>query len=169
MAATAKELMGRKLVTVRDIDSLLSAYQLMKDNGFRHLPVENDEGDIIGVLSHRDIMRAAESEVIYEFGHIFEDLKLAKHLMVEDYMTSPVETVPSDTPLKLLAQKMLDKKISCYLATENDDVVGIVTTDDLLKYLVFTLDRETDDFMINIKTLFSNPFARFAALGGSGY
>ncbi len=169
MGATAREIMGKKLITVRDIDTLAMAHRLMKENRIRHLPVEDDEGEVIGVLSQRDIMRASESKISYEYGFIFEDLKIGNHLMVEDYMTSPVESVPSDTPLKLLAQKMLDHKISCYLVTEKEEVVGIVTTDDLLRYLVFRLDRETDDFMINIKTLFSEPFARFAAFGGSGY
>lgn len=167
MTATAREIMGKKLITIRDIEKLAVAHRMMKDNKFRHLPVENDEGDIIGVLSQRDVMRASESQITYECGFIFEDLKVSNHLMVEDYMTSPVESVPSDTPLKLLAQKMLENKISCYLVTEKDHIVGIVTTDDLLKYLVFRLDRESDDFMINIKTLFTEPFAR--AFAGSGY
>jgi CBS domain-containing protein len=169
MTATAREIIGKKLITIRDIDSLAVAHRMMKDNKIRHLPVENDEGEVIGVLSQRDIMRATESKITYEYGFIFEDLKIGNHLMVEDYMTSPVESVPSDTPLKLVAQKMLEQKISCYLVTEKGEIVGIVTTDDLLKYLVFRLDRETDDFMINIKTLFTEPFARVAAFRGSGY
>jgi CBS domain-containing membrane protein len=149
MAATAREIMARKLITIRDIDTLAVAHRMMKNNKIRHLPVENDAGDIIGVLSHRDIMRASESNISYEYGSVFEDLKIGNHLMVEDFMSSPVESVLGDTPLKLVAEKMLNNKISCYLVRIEGEIAGIVTTDDLLRYLVFMLDGETKASMVS--------------------
>ena len=167
MAATAKTLMREKLLTVNIEDSVAYAYKLMKENSIRHLPVRDDEGEICGILSHRDVMRAAESKMSFEFGFFYENIRVPTHLLVEDYMTSPVESLPSDTPLKLVAKKMLEFKISSFLITENGEVVGIVTSDDLLKYLAFTLEGTSDDWKLSLKSLFSEPFTRFANAAGN--
>ena len=167
MAATAKSLLREKLITVRIDDTVAYAYRLMKENSIRHLPVQDDDGEICGILSNRDVMRAAESDMSFEYGFYFENIRVPKHLLVEDYMTSPVEALPSDTPLREVAKKMLDYKISSFLIRDSDEIVGIVTTDDMLKYLVFALERSSEDWKMNLKSLFSKPFTRFAKAAGS--
>ena len=167
MVTTARNLMRDKLLTVNVDDTVAFAYRLMKENSIRHLPVRDDRGEICGILSNRDVMRAAESNVSFEFGFFFENIRVPSHLLVEDYMTSPVETLPSDTPLRLVAKKMLEFKISCFLIAEAEEVVGIVTTDDLLRYLAFTLEGASDDWKLNLKSLFTEPFTRYAKATGN--
>lgn len=59
------DVMTRNPITVREDESLWKAVMLMVEHGIRHLPVVNAEGDLVGVLSIRDALRAlvASSQV----------------------------------------------------------------------------------------------------------
>jgi len=136
-----KELWMRPLISVKESDRLLDAYLLMKQNNIRHLPVYDDSGEVTGILSDRDILRATTSSISLEKGFIFENLVIDRNIFVNDYMTTPVMSLPADIPEKIIAKKMIEYKISSFLLTEKNDVVGIVTSEDLLKCLVEVLEE----------------------------
>ena len=54
------EVMTGELVTVHPDDWIASALRLMRDIGFRHLPVVGEDGAVVGIVSTRDIIAAAE-------------------------------------------------------------------------------------------------------------
>lgn len=130
MITPVQKVMTQKLVTVKAGTSLYEAYRIMKDQRIRHLPVVDVMDDIVGILSHRDFSAVQDS----------------KTLAVEMFMTSPVEFVDRKMSLRSAILYMLEKKISCLLiADENEDAVGIVTTDDLLWHLAHLLSSEKEE------------------------
>ena len=130
MITRVKKVMTRKLMTVPVGTSLFDANQLMQEKRIRHLPVIDIMDDVIGVLSHRDLGAFPES----------------KNIRVEMMMSAPVEYVDKNMPLRKAILMMLEKKISCLLiADENEDAVGIVTTDDLLWQLAQILASEEEE------------------------
>jgi CBS domain-containing protein len=56
---TVAEIMTTELVTIAPDDTVAHALRLMRDIGFRHLPVVEDD-QVLGILSTRDIIAAAE-------------------------------------------------------------------------------------------------------------
>ncbi len=56
-------------------------------------------------------------------------------LLVRDIMTPTVYTVPEETPVAELARTMVAGRIHRLIVTRRDNVVGIVTTLDLLRLL----------------------------------
>ncbi|PWU18798.1 MAG: CBS domain-containing protein [Bdellovibrio sp.] len=142
MKTKVKAVMTKKLVTAKQGISLEAAYELMKTKRIRHLPVIDTKDDIVGVLSQRDL----------------SEIPNANKIPVDYLMSTPVEYVEENTNLRSAIFKMLEKKISCLLIVdENDEAVGIVTTDDLLWYLAHLLRRETEDApllsAINMQTI----------------
>ncbi|MGZ3796808.1 MAG: CBS domain-containing protein [Pseudobdellovibrionaceae bacterium] len=130
MITPVKHIMTKKLITVSMGSSLFEAYALMNANRIRHLPVVDSMEDIVGILSHRDL------NVIPDF----------KNIPVEWMMSSPVEYVDQNTSLRKTIFLMLQKKISCLLiADEEENAIGIVTTDDLLWHLAHLLEDETEE------------------------
>lgn len=122
-----KEIMTKKLITLPVGTSVSEAAALMAEKRIRHLPVVDEKDGIIGLLSSKDLPE-------------FPELKRAS---VEYYMSTPVFYLHQEVPLKEAIYKMLENKVSCLLVSdENNDAVGIVTTDDLLWYLVSKLDKE---------------------------
>ena len=127
---SVKTIMSKKLKTISAGSSLQDAYALMQESRIRHLPVLNESGEISGILTYKDVL--ADSTVLL--------------MPVEYFMSFPVEQMPENTSLKRAALKLLEKKMSALLITNDEqEVVGIVTTDDLLWQLASQLTNETDE------------------------
>ncbi|MBK7961117.1 MAG: CBS domain-containing protein [Bdellovibrionales bacterium] len=127
MTTTLKAMTSSSLITIPTGSSLDDAQALMKEKRIRHLPIVDEENTIVGVLSQSDIRVGL----------------MTQNMGVEMLMTSPVQALDQQTSLRLAILKMLELKISCLLITNNeDDVVGIVTTDDLLWHLAHMLKNE---------------------------
>lgn len=108
------DIMSTALVTVRAGDTLTSASAEMQVGVIRHLPVVEDHGRLVGVVSDRDLLHARGSKRISEV------------------MTRDVVTVRSDAPAVEAASIMLDNKISSVLVVDDGTLVGVVTQTDYL-------------------------------------
>ena len=58
---TAKDIMTKKIFTVKKTTSLIEAIKLMKDNNIRHLPIIDESEKLVNFISHRDIIGASYS------------------------------------------------------------------------------------------------------------
>lgn len=117
--------MTRKLITINRTATCAEASRLMTNYWIRHLPVVDEaEEFIIGMLSERDLL-AATSDI-----------------PVEEIMTTPLRTFSIDTPLRTVVDSMIEEKISAFLITKEDEIVGIVTSEDLLILLDELLKQE---------------------------
>ena len=117
--------MSTQVICINNQAPLFEAKQLMKEKRIRHLPVANYKNEIVGIFTERDLIGTDR----------FQDLP------VEIFASPNVEYVTADTPLRNVALKMLEKKISCVLLTDDQQkLVGILTTDDLLFHLTQLLD-----------------------------
>ncbi len=124
---TVEENMSKNLVTIRWDAPVSDASELLEERGFRHLPVVDDLGVVVGILSDRDVSRAMNPG---KPGFL-------TGASVSDFMSWPVLTVDQNLSLREAAQGMIDEKISAFLVTdEKKSVIGIVTSEDLLKTLV---------------------------------
>ncbi len=134
-----RDLMTPDVVTVQPGDSISKAHELMLDNRFRHLVVVDGDGDLVGLLTHRDLLRFALVERT--------DLPLSlqrgvlKRIRVEEAMTSEVETADADQGLQEAAAVMFDNKYGCLPVTEGSRVVGILTESDFVRYFLRTARR----------------------------
>lgn len=123
----AKGAMTESIHTIQWGSPMLAAHNLMNEKKIRHLPVVDKSGSIIGILSDRDISRAMNPR----------KPGFKKECLVDEYMSWPVATVDQEESLCEVAKKMIEDKISAYVVTnKKNDVVGIVTTEDILKYFV---------------------------------
>lgn len=153
----ARESMTRHLITVDCNATMADAYQKMIGAKIRHLPAINDAGEIIGIISDRDMQRAMQSSFIddVERRTLMEEAKFESNARVYDYMAWPVMTVDSKSDLKLAAEKMLKAKVSAFLVTEGNRVVGILTTDDLIKALIQVLSERPEPARWTLKRVIS--------------
>lgn len=127
MSMNIKQAASSHPTSVRAKDDLSAAYLRMKREGFRHLPVIDDSGDLAGIISDRDFQRANQGQG--------DDANFKAGAKVSEYMTSKVETLPEDTDLLTAVRAMIDKKISAVVVTRQGSMVGIVTHEDMLRVL----------------------------------
>ena len=139
-----KHEMTANVVTIRAEDTLDIAYAKMVRHEIRHLPVLDVQGNLVGILSDRDIQRSLKSQISYggpDGDFRSESCDFDPNTTVADYMTWPVKTLDKDVRLDIAAQRMMNEKISAFLVTENKKIVGILTTDDLLRVLISFLEK----------------------------
>ena len=125
------ERMTRDPVVIRDDTPIDEAMKIMRDNKIRRLPVLNNKGALVGIISERDLLYASPSPAtslsIHELHYLMSKIKVA------GVMTKEVITVTEDTPLEEAARIMADNKIGGLPVVSDGELVGIITETDLFK------------------------------------
>jgi len=148
MSVLAKDIMSRQLKTV-PVDLPVQQFSaFLTENSISGCPVVDADQQVIGIATLSDIADFHLNEVnsnVYELLPTNEE-KEARQLresMFKDIARTPVEVgdimspvlifMDQDTPVELLAQKMLEEQIHRIFIKSADDLVGIVTTIDLVR------------------------------------
>jgi CBS domain-containing membrane protein len=127
-----REIMMGSPVTLTPEDTLDLASDVISLGRIRHIPVV-EEGRLVGLLSERDLMGAAASQI---FGlKQRSKAALLKSVRIKDVMKKKVVTVGPQTPIRDAAHLMAEKKIGCVPVISEGTVVGLVTTTDILRYV----------------------------------
>ncbi len=112
------DLMSTALITVRASELVSDAHAEMESGAVRHLPVIDDHGRLVGVLSDRDLLRAAHER---------------RAPRVAEIMSPDVVKVGPDTPAHEAAALMLELTIgSVAVVDDHGALIGIVTATDFL-------------------------------------
>lgn len=141
MKMALKDHMTKKLITINHDAPASEALRLMSNFWVRHLPVmdENDEY-IVGMLSERDLLSAPNTDT-----------------PVSKLMSKPIKTFDINTPIKAIVSAMIEEKLSAFLITKHEDVVGIVTSEDMLILLKEILGEDQTSTGWSLLQLFSSP------------
>ncbi len=125
-----RELMTAGVATLRLDDELLIADQVMELGRIRHLPVLDDHGRLVGLVSQRDLFRSAllrslEADPAVHRGQL-------RRLAVADVMSTPVHEIHPDAPLEVAARTMLERRIGCLPVIDEGRLIGILTEADFV-------------------------------------
>lgn len=130
-----KDWMTRDVLTVTPDVSMMRAAKMMKDKGIRRMPVVDENGKVVGIISDRDIKEASPSKAttldVHELYYLLAEIK------IKDIMTKhPITVRDSDTVVKCAAI-MHDKKISGLpVLNDKDELVGIMTQNEVYRVLL---------------------------------
>jgi CBS domain-containing protein len=136
-----KNTMSQHPASARGKDDLLPAYLRMKREGYRHLPVIDDHGHLVGIISDRDFQRAILPEAVVDAHGLSTGPNFARDAKVREYMSSPVESLPEETQLLTAVNLIIEKKISAVVITREGRITGIVTCEDLMRVLAALLKK----------------------------
>lgn len=130
---TVRDIMARNPATLARNDTLDIADDVMSLGRIRHMPIV-DEGSVVGIISQRDLFRSA---LVKALGYGSKTYKvLTKTIKLKEIMTVNVITISPDATVKEAARVMMEKKIGCLPVLEGENLVGIVTETDILRYVV---------------------------------
>lgn len=127
--------MTTDVVSVGPDTSLLKVGKLMKDHHIRRIPVVDENGQVVGIISDRDVRDASPSKAttldMYEMHYLLAELK-AKNIMT----AKPITVKPTDT-VEQAALIMLDNKVGGLpVVNDSGKLVGIISDHDVFKALV---------------------------------
>lgn len=107
----------------------------------RHLPVVDEKGKLIGIVSDRDLRLAVNSPLVMR--ERWQDEMLLSQTQVSAIMSSPVTTIEPDVWVDKAAELMLENEISALPVVDNaGKLLGIVTVSDLLRALIHTVEKQ---------------------------
>lgn len=126
-------IMTKNVIKLNLQDDLTKAESLFKKNKIRHIPVVNGN-KIIGMLSYTDLLRISFVDAVDEDEVI--DATVYNMFTVEQVMAKNLVTIEPDTTIKQAAEILSTKEFHALPVVESGLLVGIVTTTDLIKYLI---------------------------------
>jgi CBS domain-containing membrane protein len=126
-----RDIMTTKLFTIQPNKHLRAVEEIMKWAHIRHVPVIDDHGRLVGIVSHRDLMGAAVSTLQVRISEV-ERLQHNAAIEVRQLMHFPTATIGPDERVQRAAHLMRSLKIGCLPVLEDQRLVGIVTEADLL-------------------------------------
>ncbi len=128
-----RDLMTRDPYTVTPDASLKRLQDLMDEGHLRHVPVVDEEENLVGLVTHRDVLRGLPDQV-KEMPLSYQREHLAR-TPVDELMNKSVETTEPETPLIEAAQVMLENKFGCLPVVEGSRLVGILTESDFVRWV----------------------------------
>ncbi len=127
---TVEQFMITDLLTVHPEDVVDLAASLMNWKEIRHIPVENDEGQLVGIVTHRDLLKLLVAG------------KPENTTAIRDIMETDLVTVRAKTPTLEALKLMREKNIGCLPVVENEKLVGLITAQDFLDMSVRLLEEK---------------------------
>jgi CBS domain-containing protein len=124
------DVMEEKVVTISVGDRLSTVEDIMTLGGVRHMPVVR-AGRLVGVVSERDLLRASLSSLDPRRQ---ERRAFLEAIDISQVMSSPPVIVDSDATVEEAARIMADNKIGCLPVMRGEELVGMLTETDLLRY-----------------------------------
>jgi|AntRauTorckE5430_2_1112549.scaffolds.fasta_scaffold32437_2 CBS domain-containing protein len=128
LSIPVSELMSRDLVVLQPSDSLQQVEQCFRAYNIHHIPVVNEAGQLKGLVTRSDFSRA--NHLLAHFRQDFESV------LVKDIMTTQLAKTTPDAPVQQIAEVFLSNIMHAMPVVDGDTLVGIITTQDLLKYLL---------------------------------
>ncbi len=110
------------------------ALHIMREKGYRRLPVVGSDNKLIGIVSERDLLHASPSPATSL--SVWEMNYLLSKLTVSELMTSDVVTVSPDVSIEGAAMRMIEKEVGGMpVVDEQNYVIGVITETDIFRAL----------------------------------
>lgn len=127
-----EEFMSTDLFTVQKDDLIELVAEIMNWRRIRYMPVENNKGELVGLISSRMLLRhfARRNELTDNVATTVKDIMIEKPL-----------TVTPDTPIMEAMHKMRESRIGCLPVVKGKELVGIITEMDFLRITSRLMER----------------------------
>lgn len=126
-----RDLMTEEVFTLGPGDNLVALEDLMDSRRVRHVPIVDREGDLVGLVTHRDLSRSMLGRL--EDLPMSVERDLLRGRRIREIMTIEPDTVEPDAGLKEAAAMLLENKIGCLPVVEGMHLVGILTEADFVR------------------------------------
>lgn len=131
---SVESIMTPNPVTLSENDTLGTAHQLMTEKNIHHIPIVDNSDNMIGLISHRDILAASGSTLN---NHPSDNSKT----LLSKIMTSPVISISPDTGTLKAAQYIHQSRHGCLPIVDDDNLIGIITEYDFVEVAISLLER----------------------------
>lgn len=119
-AVRVVDIMSSPVRTADPGDTIANVHSAMRMMGFRHMPIVDESGRVVGVVSDRDVKRAWTQ---------------GGHTLVSEVMSKYVEWIDPTDLAERAVGTLIQRKIGCLPVVDEGSLVGIVTETDFLELI----------------------------------
>ena len=117
---------------------MAKARELMAEHHIRHIPVVSGDSCLVGVVTQRDVLAAADSSILPDQpAHEAEE----RYVALSSIMTSPVQTVEETASLRGTAMHLQKNKLGCLPVLNKGKLVGIITDSDFIAIAINLMEQ----------------------------
>lgn len=129
----AQDVMSSPGVSLSSDATFREAQDLFQQRRFRHVPVTNDQGQVLGIVSDRDILRGKTDPSYYKLPSSFDPTRT----VIRHVMSHPVLVAQLLTEVRGIARVMFEEHIGAMpIVSEDGQLMGIITRSDILRVLI---------------------------------
>ncbi len=145
----AKDIMTAEILTVTPKTSVSELAELFTTHNINGVPVVDDEGKLLGVVTENDLIYQKKKVHIPTVINILDSViylespeKMKQEMQkitgvtVEDIYTSDVVTIDKETPIEEIATIMAEKNIHTLPVLDNGNLIGVIGKGDIIKTLI---------------------------------
>lgn len=122
-----RDIMTTNVLTIPADSMVREVLEMFDNNRIHHIPVTGNDGEIVGMLSEKDIQG---------YMKLRKTFNVARHLKVSEIMTAPIFSYYDTVDIKKAAQAMNDNHLHAILVVnQSEKMVGILTSTDILRYV----------------------------------
>lgn len=132
-----RDLMSAPAKTVGPTSPLREVIRLMEEGHIRHVPVVDEKDRLLGLVSHRDVLRSQEGSL--SGAPSPEQAHMNRWIEARWLMTKEVRTVGPDTPALEAALTLRSHGYGCVPVLERGILIGMVTEADFVEYAIQSL------------------------------
>ncbi len=148
----AKDIMTAPTISVSKDNNVKAALNLLAEHNISGLPVIDNDGKVVGIVSGSDIIRYSQQKKVMpvssisfwvspysetdDIASVRNGFEILHRTIIENVMTRKVYTVSMDTPISEVAKLMINRKINRVPVVDNDGkLTGIISRADLVKFM----------------------------------
>jgi acetoin utilization protein AcuB len=143
-----RDRMTARPVTITGDVTVLDAINLMTEKGVRHLPVTNRDGRLIGIVSEKELLKAAPSPVTSL--NVWEVKEMLHLLTINKIMSVKLTTIEEEAPLEEAAVVMVANKMDGLPVTHKGVLAGVITETDIFKSFLELLGAKRHGVRITV-------------------
>lgn len=145
----ARDLMTTNVIRIGSNVTIGQAVHLLKEHTISGLPVVNENGQLIGVITGGDVLRAFQhraqrvyhtligiTHVVMDHSVFVRDREELLSLPVEKMMSRGAVTVSPDTPVGDITDIMLQQNVRRVFVVQQNVLQGVITRNDIVRWLV---------------------------------
>jgi len=140
MTPFISKILSRDCITVQHGQTLRDIAKILTENSIGAVPVVDDSGSLVGILSERDLVQSLPQDIDL-------DTHKAADLMTTELIVTSIEVSSSD-----LMKLMTEHKIRHIPIVSEEGLLGIVSIGDVVKRLLEKLERETEQLRMFINS-----------------
>ncbi len=132
-AIVARDIMSSPVTTLSITASLAEAWEMVKQQRFRHIPIQSQNGTLVGILSDRDLSRGTVETAL---GGTKGAADLAE-VTIGKLVSHPVLVAALDATILAIARVLLEERIGAIpVVSQDKELLGMITRSDILRVIV---------------------------------